>query len=54
LRRGDACRKLLPDPDFYIACIDESFAELRDAAGKAAAEPAADKSAGKPRKGKKT
>lgn len=27
-----ACRKLLPDPEFYAACIEESFAELRDAA----------------------
>ena len=27
-----ACRELLPDPNFYVQCIEESFAELRDAA----------------------
>ena len=27
-----ACRELLPDPDFYVQCIEQSFAELRDAA----------------------
>ena len=27
-----ACRKLLPDPEFYAQCIEDSFAELRDAA----------------------
>jgi diacylglycerol O-acyltransferase len=48
-----ACRKLLPDPDFYIACIEESFAELRDAAASAAAEPKVEKPAPKLRKGKK-
>jgi diacylglycerol O-acyltransferase / wax synthase len=48
-----ACRKLLPDPDFYVACIEESFAELRDAAAKAASRPPAEKPAAKPRKGKK-
>ena len=35
-----ACRELLPDPEFYAQCIEDSFAELRDAA-KAVAEPAA-------------
>lgn len=30
-----ACRELLPDPEFYIQCIEESFEELRDAAAKA-------------------
>jgi WS/DGAT/MGAT family acyltransferase len=48
-----ACRKLLPDPDFYIACIEESFAELRDAAVKAAAEPVSPKPAAKPAKATK-
>ena len=27
-----ACRKLMPDPEFYITCIEDSFNELRDAA----------------------
>ncbi len=27
-----ACRKLMPDPEFYAECIEESFTELRDAA----------------------
>jgi hypothetical protein len=27
-----ACRKLMPDPEFYAQCIEESFEELRDAA----------------------
>jgi hypothetical protein len=49
-----ACRKLLPDPDFYIACIEESFAELRDAAHEAAAQPDVNPAGGKPKKGKKT
>ena len=47
-----ACRKLLPDPDFYIACIEESFAELRDAAARAPAQPSAEKPATKQRKTK--
>jgi len=34
-----ACRKLMPDPDFYAQCIEDSFTELRDAA-KAAPAPA--------------
>jgi diacylglycerol O-acyltransferase / wax synthase len=42
-----ACRKLLPDPDFYVACIEQSFAELRDAAKKAAAGPGDAKAGGK-------
>ncbi|WP_435202593.1 wax ester/triacylglycerol synthase family O-acyltransferase [Qipengyuania sp. 902] len=48
-----ACRELLPDPDFYIECIVESFEELRDAA-KAPAEAPAKKPAAKkaaPKKG---
>lgn len=35
-----ACRKAMPDPEFYARCIEDSFAELREAA-KAASEPAA-------------
>jgi WS/DGAT/MGAT family acyltransferase len=27
-----ACRELMPDPEFYAQCIEESFADLRDAA----------------------
>ncbi|ABC62592.1 WS/DGAT/MGAT family O-acyltransferase [Erythrobacter litoralis] len=34
-----ACRELLPDPDFYIECIEESFEELRDAAAVVAKTP---------------
>lgn len=33
-----ACRDLMPDPEFYARCIEESFEELRDAA-RAAAVP---------------
>ena len=35
-----ACRELLPDPEFYIQCIEESFGELLAAAKKASGEPA--------------
>ncbi|MGH6786511.1 MAG: WS/DGAT/MGAT family O-acyltransferase [Novosphingobium sp.] len=34
-----ACRKLMPDPEFYAQCIEDSFNELRDAAKAAAAAP---------------
>ena len=27
-----ACRELMPDPEFYARCVEDSFAELRDAA----------------------
>ncbi|GAC1577328.1 MAG: wax ester/triacylglycerol synthase family O-acyltransferase [Novosphingobium sp.] len=27
-----ACRKVMPDPEFYAQCIEDSFTELRDAA----------------------
>ena len=27
-----ACRKLMPDPEFYAQCIEDSFTELRDLA----------------------
>ena len=37
-----ACRKLMPDPEFYASCIEDSFTELRDAARVVLAEaPAA-------------
>jgi hypothetical protein len=48
-----ACRKLLPDPEFYAECIQTSFEELRDAAKAKAAIPAAKataKPSAKPRK----
>lgn len=35
-----ACRDLLPDPDFYVQCIEESFAELHGAAAASAAPKA--------------
>ena len=28
-----SCREIMPDPEFYAACIEESFHELREAAG---------------------
>ena len=31
-----ACRELMPDPEFYAQCIEDSFTELRDAAKKTA------------------
>jgi len=36
------CRELMPDPEFYAQCIEDSFEELRDAAkgGKPAPKPA--------------
>lgn len=37
-----ACRELMPDPEFYSQCIEDSFAELRDAARQADAAPAKD------------
>ncbi|MFO1254276.1 MAG: wax ester/triacylglycerol synthase family O-acyltransferase [Sphingomonadaceae bacterium] len=52
-----ACRKLMPDPEFYAQCIEDSFNELRDAAkGAPAAAPheaEAPKKAAKAGKGKK-
>ena len=35
-----ACRDMLPDPAFYADCLQESFEQLRDAAGKAKPAPA--------------
>ena len=43
-----ACRDLMPDPEFYALCIQESFEELRDIALQAGNEP--DQPAEPPRK----
>ena len=44
-----ACRKLLPDPEFYAQCIEDSFNELREAAANAPEHRAAQaKAAPKP------
>jgi hypothetical protein len=57
-----ACRKLMPDPDFYAECIEASFNELRDAARSASsaktdtppkAKPASSKGEPKAKKAKK-
>ena len=51
-----ACRDLMPDPEFYAQCIDESFAELRDAAAavqETAAKSPADTAPEKPRPARK-
>ena len=42
-----ACRKLMPDPEFYAQCIEESFNELRDAAAKVPVPPPAPAQAAK-------
>ena len=39
-----SCRDVLPDPEFYAQCIEESYAELRDAAVAAYTRPAGGKS----------
>ncbi len=41
------CRELMPDPEFYAQCIEDSFTEMRDAARKSAqgGAPAAEKPA---------
>ena len=44
-----ACRSLMPDPDFYARCIEESFEELRDLAKRNETPAEAKKAA--PRKG---
>ncbi len=48
-----ACRKLMPDPEFYAACIQESFEEMMEAAGlstkTAKKKPAAAKKTATPR-----
>ncbi|MEE1878394.1 WS/DGAT/MGAT family O-acyltransferase [Altererythrobacter litoralis] len=35
-----ACRELMPDPEFYVQCIEDSFAELLAAAKALGAKPA--------------
>jgi hypothetical protein len=35
-----ACRRVMPDPEFYAQCIEDSFTELRDTAKAAAEAPA--------------
>jgi len=47
-----ACRDLLPDPEFYIQCIEDSFNELKEAA--AAVEAAPSKAPSKKPAAKKT
>nr|WP_240048804.1 wax ester/triacylglycerol synthase family O-acyltransferase [Parerythrobacter lutipelagi] len=57
-----ACRELLPDPEFYADCIQESFEEFREAAKattagtakKKPSEPAKSGSTGKPAAAKKS
>jgi WS/DGAT/MGAT family acyltransferase len=36
-----ACRELMPDPEFYAQCIEDSFTELRDAAAAIESAPKA-------------
>jgi diacylglycerol O-acyltransferase len=51
-----ACRRMLPDPEFYAECIDASYRELRDAALAGKSSPrkvARKKAAGKKAAGKK-
>ncbi len=43
-----ACRELMPDPEFYAQCIEDSFQQLRDAAARAQPAPARSKSPAKP------
>jgi len=38
-----ACREMLPDPEFYASCIEESYEELKQTALPATPGPAADK-----------
>ena len=51
-----ACRELMPDPEFYAQCIQDSFEELRDAASGTSAKaskPAARKPAARTTSGTK-
>ena len=41
------CRELMPDPEFYAQCIQDSFEELRDAAKSPSTAPKADSTKGK-------
>ncbi|OZA93821.1 MAG: wax ester/triacylglycerol synthase family O-acyltransferase, partial [Erythrobacter sp. 34-65-8] len=49
-----ACRKAMPDPEFYAQCIEDSFAELRDAAKAPAEAPAPATAGAKAKATKKT
>ncbi|WP_324262613.1 wax ester/triacylglycerol synthase family O-acyltransferase [Altererythrobacter sp. H2] len=49
-----ACRKDMPDPEFYAQCIEDSFAELRDAAKAPAEAPAPAAAGAKAKATKKT
>jgi diacylglycerol O-acyltransferase len=40
-------RELLPDPDFYVKCIEDSFAELLAATQQAQAAPTAEEAPAK-------
>jgi len=42
-----ADRELLPDPDFYVKCIEDSFAELLAATQQATAAPEAEEAPAK-------
>jgi WS/DGAT/MGAT family acyltransferase len=45
-----ACRKVMPDPAFFVQCIRDSFEELRDAAARSVSETA--EAVPAPRRGK--
>ncbi|MGN6498984.1 MAG: WS/DGAT/MGAT family O-acyltransferase [Tsuneonella sp.] len=47
-----ACRELMPDPEFYAQCIEQSFEELRDRASAAAGKGDAKASPPSPTKSK--
>jgi len=36
-----SCREMMPDPEFYKACLQEAYEELQTAARQAASRPAA-------------
>ena len=46
-----ACRELMPDPEFYAQCIQDSFDELRAAAKRRPKAPARSRSKTRPREG---
>lgn len=48
-----ADRKLMPDPEFYAQCIEDSFAELRDAAARHTAKGSAGEKPGKAERAEK-
>lgn len=50
----NACRKMLPDPEYYESCIEDAFAELCAAAGVSDTEEASDTAqAPKPKRSRK-